>query len=281
MPSVCLGSDPPGRVGTIARLAEYGIRPDTSLGQHFLVDENLADLAIRQARLDPMSVVLEIGAGVGTLTEALAHAAGHVHAVEIDSRLQPALEDVSASFPNVSLHMGDAMRLDLAALAPAPTHFVANLPYHVATPLLVDSLWELPHVVRWVVMVQREVADRWLAGPGSKLYGAPSVLMQHSSTSDFRRQVGRDVFAPRPRVDSALVGLTRTGPGPSPALRSLVHAAFATRRKTLTNALAGAGADPAAVRAALAEIGLPADVRAEALPVEAFERLVEVLAWTA
>ena len=261
-------------------LAAYGIRPDTDLGQHFLLDENLVDLAIREAGVGPDDVVLEVGAGLGVLTAPLARAAAWVHAVELDRRLEPALAGALEGVGNVTLHWGDAMRLPLESLAPAPSALVANLPYSIATPLVLESLWRLPSLARWCVMVQREVVDRWLAAPGSRLYGAPSVLLQLATAPTFRRSVGREVFTPRPRVDSALVALRRTGPGPSPAVRGLVRAAFAARRKTLVNALALAGADRAAVAAALAALGHGTTVRPEALPPEAFPPLAEALAWT-
>ena len=270
---------PSARVGTARRLLEHAITPDTELGQHFLLDENLADLAIRQARLTPESVVLEIGAGVGTLTAPLAAAAAHVHAIEIDRRLLTALAAVLAEHRNVTVHECDAMRLDLAALDPAPTHVVSNLPYHVATPIVIETICQLPSAERWVVMLQREVADRWLAGPGSKLYGGPSVLIQLATVSDFRRSVGREVFQPRPRVDSALVGFTRIAPAPDESTRAIIRAAFATRRKTLVNALTAAGVDREHLLRILDELGLGAAVRAEAVSPPMFAALAERLEW--
>ena len=262
-------------------LAAHGIRPDTDLGQHFLLDENLVDLAIREAGVHEGDVVLEIGAGLGVLTAPLARAASWVHAVEFDRRLEPALVDALTGRDNVTVHWGDAMRLPLHELAPPPTALVANLPYSIATPLVLESLWGLPSLERWCVMVQREVVDRWLAAPGGRLYGAPSVLLQLATQVPFRRSVGREVFTPRPRVDSALVALRRTGPGPSPAVRRLVRAAFATRRKTLVNALGLAGADRAAVAAALERRDRSPTVRPEALAPGDFAALAEEITWTA
>ncbi len=146
---------------------------------------------------------------------------------------------------------------------------------------MLESLWRLPSLERWCVMVQREVVDRWLAAPGGRLYGAPSVLLQLAAAPTFRRSVGREVFTPRPRVESALAALRRVAPGPSPDVLPLVRAAFGARRKTLVNALALAGADRPAVAAALAELGHPLTVRPEALPPDAFPPLAEALAWTA
>jgi 16S rRNA (adenine1518-N6/adenine1519-N6)-dimethyltransferase len=253
-------------------LEAHGLRPDTELGQHFLLDENLVDVAVREAHVGPADVVLEVGAGLGVLTAALARAAGAVHAIEIDRRLAPALA-------NVTVHWGDAMRMPLEALEPAPTALVANLPYSIATPLVVESLWRLPAVGRWCVMAQREVVDRWLAPPGGRLYGSASVLIQLTAEVTSRRPVGREVFAPRPRVDSALVALHRTAPGPPPPLRALVRAAFGVRRKTLANALGTAGADRAAVVRALESLGLPAGARPEALAPRDYLALLEALGW--
>jgi 16S rRNA (adenine1518-N6/adenine1519-N6)-dimethyltransferase len=275
---VTRAESPAGRVGVMRLLAAHGLRPDTDLGQHFLLDENLVDLAVREAAVGPGDVALEVGAGLGVLTRALSLAAGHVHAVEIDRRLEPALADALAGRANVSVHWGDAMRMPLAALEPRPTVLVANLPYSIATPLVVESL-AVASLDRWCVMVQREVVDRWLAPPGGRLYGGPSVLIQLTARATFRRSVGREVFAPRPRVDSALVALARTGPGPSPSVRALVRAAFGARRKTLVNALAVAGGDRAATAAALAALGHPPAVRPEALAPADFPPLAEALAW--
>jgi 16S rRNA (adenine1518-N6/adenine1519-N6)-dimethyltransferase len=262
-------------------LAAHGLRPDTDLGQHFLLDENLVDLSLRAGEVGPADVALEVGAGLGVLTVALARRARLVHAVEVDRRLEPALAEALRGLDNVRVHWGDAMRLDLEGLEPPPTRLVANLPYDIATPIVVESLWRTPSVARWCVMVQREVADRWLAEPRSRLYSAPSVLIALSAEATFRRSVGKEVFVPRPRVDSALVALRRTGPPPSPATRALVRAAFGQRRKTLANALAAAGADKGAVVEALAAVGLPPGARAADLEPAAFPALGERLAWRA
>jgi 16S rRNA (adenine1518-N6/adenine1519-N6)-dimethyltransferase len=246
-------------------LEAHGLRPDTDLGQHFLLDENLVDLAVRRAAVGADDVALEVGPGLGVLTVALARAARHVHALELDRRVEPVLAEVLAGAPNVTVHWGDAMRADLEALDPAPSVVVANLPYDIATPFMVESLWRLPRVTRWCVMTQAEVADRWLAAPGGRLYGAPTVLMGLSLRPTFRRAVGREVFVPRPRVDSALVAFERIGPGPSERMRALVRAAFASRRKTLANTLGAAGHDKDAVRAALVAAGHDPAARPETL----------------
>jgi 16S rRNA (adenine1518-N6/adenine1519-N6)-dimethyltransferase len=243
------------------------------LGQNFLADPNLLDAIVRDAGLAPGDVVLEVGAGEGVLTERLAAAAAHVHTVEIDRRLESALAPVAA-LPNVSLHLGDAMRLDLAGLEPAPGAMVANLPYAVATPLILRTIELLPSLQRWTVMVQREIADRLRAAEGSRTYGAPSVLVQLACEVELVRKVDPAVFRPRPRVDSAILGLRRTGPATGPATRELVRAAFAHRRKSLARSLEhGEAGSLAAARAALAALGLPEDARAEALSPEQFAAL--------
>jgi 16S rRNA (adenine1518-N6/adenine1519-N6)-dimethyltransferase len=243
------------------------------LGQNFLSDPNLLDAIVRDAELAPDDVVLEIGAGEGVLSGRLAAAAGHLHAVEIDRRLGPALEPIVA-LPNVELHWGDAMKLDLGALRPPPVAMVANLPYSVATPLLLRTIEELPSLQRWTVMVQREIADRLRAGPGSRTYGSPSAVVQLACEVELARAVDPAVFKPRPRVDSAILRLRRTGPGADAETRDLIRAAFAHRRKSLARSLEHARPGSLApARAALAELGLAEDARAEQLAPRQFAAL--------
>jgi 16S rRNA (adenine1518-N6/adenine1519-N6)-dimethyltransferase len=243
------------------------------LGQNFLADPNLLDAIVRDAALTPGDVVLEVGAGEGVLTERLAAVAARVHAVEIDSRLEPALAAVAA-LPNVALHWGDAMKLDLAGFEPLPSAMAANLPYSVATPLLLRTIEMLPSLSTWTVMVQREIADRLRAGPGSRTYGSPSVLVQLACEVELVRKVDPAVFRPRPRVDSAILRLRRTGPAAEPAVRQLVRAAFAHRRKSLARSLEhGEAGSIAVARTALEQLGLAADSRAEALSPEQFAAL--------
>jgi 16S rRNA (adenine1518-N6/adenine1519-N6)-dimethyltransferase len=243
------------------------------LGQNFLADPNLLEAIVRDAELGADDVVLEVGAGEGVLSERLAAAASHLHSVEIDRGLEEALAPVAA-LPNVELHWGDAMKLDLAALRPAPTAMVANLPYSVATPLILRTIEELPSLQRWTVMVQREIADRLRAGPGSRTYGSPSAVAQLACEVELLRAVDPAVFKPRPRVDSAILRLRRTGPGADAKTRALIRAAFAHRRKSLSRSLEHAqpgSLGPA--RAALAELGLREDARAEALAPGQFAAL--------
>jgi len=244
-------------------------RRSRDLGQNFLVDRNLLGVIERLAEVDPADVVLEIGGGLGVLSERLAAGAGWLHVVEIDRRLEDELRAVLAPFANVTLHIADALELDLAALDPAPTKVVANLPYGIAATAILRTIDELPEVVDWVVMVQREVGERLAAAPGTSAYGIPSVLAQLACEVKILRPVSRTVFRPVPNVDSVLVGLQRRGPGAGPALRAFVHAAFAHRRKALAGSLAlAAGAEPGVrerARAALVELGFPPDARAERL----------------
>jgi len=248
------------------------------LGQNFLADPNLLDAIVRDAALDPTDVVLEVGAGEGVLTKRLA-AAGveHVHAVEIDRGLEGALAPLAA-LPNVELHWGDAMKLDFAALRPVPTAVVANLPYSVATPLILKTIEQLPSLRSWTVMVQREIADRLRAAPGSRTYGSPSALAQLACEVRLVRTVDPAVFKPRPRVESAILGLRRTGPAVDPATRDLVRAAFAHRRKSLARSLEHSRPGSLApARAALADLGLPENARAEALSPRELQALAQAL----
>jgi 16S rRNA (adenine1518-N6/adenine1519-N6)-dimethyltransferase len=263
---------------SLRRLERFGVRPNRELGQNFLIDSNLLGVIAREADLGSADVVLEVGGGLGVLSEHLAATAAHVHVVEIDAKLEPALREALAPFANATLHLADAVRLDYGALDPTPTKVVANLPYGVAATVLLDTVVALPSVTRWVAMVQREVGERLAAAPGTPAYGAPSVLAQLSCDVKVARAVSRTVFHPVPNVDSVLVRLERTGP-PAPAdVRALVSAGFAHRRKALPRSLALAGAaERDAARAALVALGLADDVRAERLAPGEWVALAEAL----
>jgi 16S rRNA (adenine1518-N6/adenine1519-N6)-dimethyltransferase len=252
------------------------------LGQNFLVDQNILGVIERLASLPADAVVLEVGGGLGVLSEHLATRARHVHVVEVDFRLEPGLRERLARFKNVTLHMEDALELDLGALWPAPEKVVANLPYGIAATFILRTIEELPTVQMWVVMVQREVGERLAARPGTPEYGVPSVLAQLSCDVKVLRSVARTVFRPVPHVDSVLVGLHRRAPGVGPDVRALVHDAFAHRRKALAGSLALAPGAPAGIRerarAALVELGHPPDERAERLAPEEFAELARRLA---
>jgi 16S rRNA (adenine1518-N6/adenine1519-N6)-dimethyltransferase len=248
------------------------------LGQNFLADRNLLGAIVREAQLGPDDVVLEVGGGEGALTAELAPHVRAVHVVELDERLRPALEEVAAANPGVALHFADAMRIDLGALDPEPDRVVANLPYSIATPLILRTIAELPRVERWTVMVQREIADRLRAAPGSRAYGAPSVLVQLACEVRLLRGVDRAVFKPRPRVDSALLQLRRTGPAAPEPVARLVREAFAHRRKSLARSLElSRPGSRGPARAALGELGVTADARAEQLEPEQFAALAAIL----
>jgi len=242
-------------------------------GQHFLRDPNILDVIGRLAELGPDDVVFEIGPGQGVLTRYLAARVARVHGVEIDRALEPALQDLPA---NVEVVFGDALKVELPQDA---TKLVANLPYNVATPLVVESLDGLPNVRLWCVMVQREVAARFFAEPGTKDYGAVSVLVQLAAERTGFHPVSRWVFRPPPNVDSALVAFRRTElPADFGRMKEVVTAAFSHRRKTLPNSLALAGlASRERAAEALAAIGQPAETRAEALAPEDFVALAEAL----
>jgi 16S rRNA (adenine1518-N6/adenine1519-N6)-dimethyltransferase len=247
------------------------------LGQNFLADPNLLDAILRDAALDPTDVVLEVGAGEGVLTERLAEAAARVHVVEIDRGLEEVLAPL-ASLPNVDLHWGDAMKLDFGTLDPPPTAMVANLPYSVATPVILRTIEQLPSMDKWTVMVQREIADRLRADPGNRTYGSPSVQVQLACEVKLVRTVDPAVFKPRPRVESAILGLRRIGPAADPATRDLVRAAFAHRRKSLARSLEHSRPGSlAAARAVLRKLGLPEDARAEALSPRELQALAQGL----
>ncbi len=251
------------------------VTPRRRLGQHFLVDENILGVIARLAELRSDDVVLEIGPGLGVLTRFLAERVRLVHAVEIDHALAAHLPEL----PNVKIELGDALRVDLAALDPPPEKLVSNLPYNVATPVIVESLEGLPSVQGWCVMVQREVADRFFAAPRTKAYGAVSVLVQLAAERTGFHSVSRTVFRPPPNVDSALVAFRRRPlPEDFAAVKRIVGAAFAHRRKTLPNsvALAGMFSRDRAIEA-LAAIGHAADTRAEALAPEEFVNLARLL----
>ena len=263
------------------RLRRFDVRPNRELGQNFLIDDNFLGVIGRAAELDPADVILEVGGGLGVLSEYLAPQVGHLHVVEIDRKLEPALRDALDPFGNVSLHMADAVKFDLASLDPAPSKVVANLPYGVAATVLLRTVEELAGAGLWVAMVQREVGDRLAATPGGKSYGVTSVLAQLSCDVSVVRRVPRTVFHPQPNVDSALVALRRTRPAPAREISALAHAAFAHRRKALAGSLALAPGAPDGIRevarAALVEMGHPADARAERLSPQDFARLADLL----
>jgi 16S rRNA (adenine1518-N6/adenine1519-N6)-dimethyltransferase len=265
---------------SLRRMREFGVRPNRELGQNFLVDSNILDVIGRLAELHPQDVVLEVGGGLGVLSEYLAERTKHVHVVEVDRGLEPALHDALAPHPNTTLHLADAVKLDYETLDPAPTKVVANLPYGVAATVILRTI-ELETVDTWVAMVQREVGERFAAAPSTSAYGVPSVLAQLACDVKVVRKIPRTVFHPVPNVDSVLVGLKRHGPAPPASLRTLVQQGFAHRRKALARSLALApDAQPDIrdrTRAALEALGRPHDARAETLAPQDWHALWERL----
>ena len=245
-----------------------------ALGQHFLVDENILGVIERLAELEPTDVVLEIGPGLGVLTRFLAERVAHVHAVEVDRRLE---EHLAGDRAHDTCTGATRSTSTSRALDPPPRKLVANLPYNVATPIVAESL-ALEQLDLWCVMVQREVADRFFAKPSTKAYGAVSVLVQLAAERTGFHPVSREVFRPRPNVESALVAFRRIGPARRRRSGASSTASFAHRRKTLANALALAGlASRERAVEALDAIGRAAGVRAEALEPAEFVALEEAL----
>lgn len=262
-------------------LAEHGLRPSRALGQHFVADPNTVRRVARLAGVAPGSKVVEVGAGLGALTVALAERGADVVAVEVDRHLVPALRSVLAGRPNVRVVEADARALDWAAvLGGGEWTLVANLPYNVATAVVVGVLETAPMIRSLFVMVQREVAERLAAGPGEPARGALSVVVSHWARAKVVGPVPRTVFVPRPAVESALVRIERRERPAVDAsvvsyerLRAVVRAGFGQRRKMLRRSLAGV-VDPRAFDAA----GVAPSARAEELDVEAWGRLA---AWRA
>jgi 16S rRNA (adenine1518-N6/adenine1519-N6)-dimethyltransferase len=254
---------------SLRRLKQFAIRPKRDLGQNFLVDSNILGVIERAAALSDEDVVLEVGGGLGVLSEHLAERVAHVHVVELDRKLEPALREALAPHPNTTLHLADAVRMDLTGLDPPPTKVVANLPYGIAATAILNTVFDLPSVTRWVAMVQKEVGERLAAAPRTPAYGVPSVIAQLAADVKVLRPVSRNVFSPVPNVDSVLVGLRRHSPAPPKPLRELVQHGFAHRRKALARSLAlspgGSNQLRDKARAALEALGYPADARAETL----------------
>ncbi|MGA3487061.1 16S rRNA (adenine(1518)-N(6)/adenine(1519)-N(6))-dimethyltransferase RsmA [Micromonosporaceae bacterium DT55] len=258
--------------------ARLGVTPTKKFGQNFVHDPNTVRRIVAAAGVGADDVALEVGPGLGSLTLALLPVVGHVHAIEIDPVLAGALPETAARYADaakLTVHSADALRITAADLGePAPTALVANLPYNVAVPVVLHLLAELPSLRRGLVMVQKEVADRLVAAPGSKIYGVPSVKLAWYASSRSAGKVPPSVFWPVPNVDSGLVAFTRREPPradvPRKAVFAVVDAAFAQRRKTLRAALAGwaGGADRAAE--ALVAAGVDPGARGESLTVEQF-----------
>jgi 16S rRNA (adenine1518-N6/adenine1519-N6)-dimethyltransferase len=261
--------------GAIRELAaRHGIRPSKALGQHFLIDPNLARAIAAEAGAGPGVRVVEVGAGLGSLTVALSAAGAEVLAIEFDRALMPALHEVADGMPAVRVLDADAMKLDWAGeLGAGRWTMAANLPYNIATPLLLDLLEQVPAIGTFVVTVQREVGERLAAVPGAEGYGAVSVKVAYRARAAVVRRVAPSVFWPRPGVDSVVVRLDRLEAPPVDvdpgALRRVVDAGFAERRKTMRNALVRLGVDRGRAADVLARAGVGPRARAEELDLAA------------
>ncbi len=265
---------PQTRSEILELLRRHGLAPVHRLGQHFLADANITRKIVDTADVRAGDLVVEVGAGTGTLTRALGETGAHVVAYEIDRGLLPVLEEVTAEL-DVELRFEDITEVDLeAALASGDWTMVANLPYNVGTPVLLKALRSAPSIGRFVVMVQKEVAQRLTADVGSDEYGLPSVVTAMYADSDVAFRVPAQVFYPAPQVESSVVVLNRIEPAPlSERAVEIARAGFGQRRKMLRRSLASVFDDPSA---ALETAGLSPTSRAEDLSPDAFLRLAGV-----
>lgn len=258
-----------------------GVAPTKKLGQNFVHDPNTVRRIAAAAGLTSADIALEVGPGLGSLTLGLLPVAGHVHAVELDSTLAGALPETvdrhagPATVQRLTVHQADALRITAADLGtPTPTALVANLPYNVAVPVVLHLLAELPGLRHGLVMVQKEVADRLTAGPGSRTYGIPSVKLAWYAGARSAGRVPPNVFWPVPNVESGLVAFARREPPrtdvPRERVFAVIDAAFAQRRKTLRAALAGWAGGPDRAASALVAAGVDPGARGESLTVAQF-----------
>jgi 16S rRNA (adenine1518-N6/adenine1519-N6)-dimethyltransferase len=258
-------------------LTRYGLRPRTNIGQHFVTDPNTVRKMVDIARVAPGDLVVEIGPGLGALTVALLDAGARVVAVERDRALGPVLAEVA---PEASVTIADAMKVDLAALAGRSAKLVANLPYNISVPLIIETLERVPAIRSYTVMVQREVGERLAARPGTEQYGAASVKVAYFGVAAVAARVSRRVFYPMPDVESVIVTIDRHARAPyrdRSGIFDVVEAGFAQRRKTIRRALRGAGFGAEAVERALARAGVAGEARAETLALAEFAALAKAL----
>lgn len=255
--------------------ARHGIRPKKSLGQHFLIEPALARRIAELAEVGPKTHVLEVGAGLGSLTRALAEAGAFVLAVEMDRALIPALKETVEGFDRVRVVDADALRADWSALLdrPGPWTMAANLPYNVAVPVVMRILENEPRVDRLLIMVQREVGERLAAGPGEPQFGALSLHVAYRAEARVLRKVSRTVFWPQPNVDSVLVSLIRRPPPvdvDEAALWTVIDGAFEQRRKAMRSATVRLGFGSEEAARALADCGIDPQTRPERLGLPEF-----------
>ena len=270
---------------TIALIKAHDFSFKKRFGQNFLIDSHVLDKIIRGAEIGKEDAVLEIGPGIGTLTQALCEAAGEVTAVEIDRDLIPILEKTLAAYDNVRIINEDILKLDLSAISEKPLKVVANLPYYITTPIIMGLFESGAPLLSITVMVQKEVADRMQAAPGGKDYGALSLAVQYYAEAEIIANVPPNCFIPRPGVGSAVIRLTKyTAPPVQPKdekfMFRLIRAAFAQRRKTLVNTLRNDSSlsySREQLETVLAAMGLPAAVRGERLSLAEFAELSDRL----
>ncbi|NUN86802.1 16S rRNA (adenine(1518)-N(6)/adenine(1519)-N(6))-dimethyltransferase RsmA [Coprococcus comes] len=275
---------------TIEILQKYNFNFQKKFGQNFLIDEHVLDKIIRAAEITKDDYVLEIGPGIGTMTQYLACAAREVTAVEIDRALIPILEDTLKEYDNVSIINEDILKVDIAALAKEknggrPIKVVANLPYYITTPIIMGLFESHVPLESITVMVQKEVADRMQVGPGTKDYGALSLAVQYYAEPYIVANVPPNCFMPRPAVGSAVIRLTRHQKPPVEVMDEklmfrLIRASFNQRRKTLANGLKNSGElnlSKEVITAAIEKLGKGSSVRGEALDMEEFARLTNII----
>ena len=275
---------------TIEVLKKYGFRFQKRYGQNFLIDSHILEKIIEAAEITKEDMVLEIGPGIGTMTQYLAEHAREVVAVEIDKTLIPILEDTLSAYDNVTVINEDILKVDIEALAREkngnrPIKVVANLPYYITTPIIMGLFESHTPLASITIMVQKEVADRMQAGPGTKDYGALSLAVQYYAKPEIMMNVSPGCFIPKPNVGSAVIRLTRYEQNPVQVkdedfLFSLIRAAFGQRRKTLVNSLTNASflsLSKEEILHALSEMGVSETVRGEALTLEAFAKLSNLL----
>ncbi len=270
---------------TIAVLRKYKLSLSKKKGQNFLVDENILKKIIKSASLNSDDVVLEVGPGIGTLTEALAKKAKNVVAIEIDKTFYAVLQETLKDFSNIKVFSADALRFDLNTLPSSlkPTKLVSNLPYSIATPLLATYLEKYPQIREYVVTVQKEVAERITALPGSKEYGSFSLKIQYGAKPEILFHISRNVFLPKPKVDSVLIKIIRLD---KPVVEvknpdflfKVIEAAFSKRRKTIKNALIAVFVSKEFVINALRNCKIDEKRRGESLSLEEFACLSNELA---
>lgn len=280
-----------GNVGnTIEILQKYDFNFRKKFGQNFLIDGNILEKIVDAAQIEETDCVLEIGPGIGTMTQYLAERAKSVVAVEIDANLIPILQDTLSSYNNVTVINNDILKVDISSIveeqnAGNPIKIVANLPYYITTPIIMSLLEKHVKLQSITIMVQKEVADRMKAEPGTKNYGALSLAVQYYTRPEIITNVPASCFMPRPNVDSTVIQLVRYEKPPVEALDEeylfdVIRASFNQRRKTLINGLANAAGlniSKETATMALERIGLPAQIRGEALTLEQFTELSNCL----